>query len=129
MEWLRKVTDERKFESLAGLCFGVQPRDFARPAGSTKSRELDLIDIEQTQMEDLSAMRGRPHLLPYRRYLYIGEVSLDPKTKSKYETEVSGVISSVSSPPKCSSSSCPPGHVAWTLPFLYMIHDGVLPAS
>ena len=90
MDWLRKVADERSYDNLTGLCFGVQPRDFTRPMGESKPLELDLVDIEQSQLDDLVAMRMRPHLLPYRRYLYIGEVSLDSKSKSKFENVVSG---------------------------------------
>lgn len=90
MEWLRKVSDERVYEGLTGLCFGVQPRDFAGPVAESKPRELELVDIERSQMEELVSMRAKPHLLPYRRYLYIGEISLDPKSKLKFENEVSG---------------------------------------
>jgi hypothetical protein len=90
MAWLRKVADEWVYENLADLCFGVRPHDFTLPMGESKPRELDLVDIEQSQLNDLVAMRTRPHLLPYRRYLYIGEVSLDAKSKSVFENEVSG---------------------------------------
>lgn len=51
--------------------------------------ELELVDIEAKQMEDLTAMRMRPHLLPYRRFIHIGEVSFAADTKAKLAAGVS----------------------------------------
>jgi hypothetical protein len=51
--------------------------------------DLNLVDIETRQMEDLTAMRMRPHLLPYRRYIHIGEVSFGTEKRNKLAAGVS----------------------------------------
>lgn len=51
--------------------------------------DLNLVDIETKQMEDLTAMRMRPHLLPYRRFIYIGEVSFASDKKNRLAAGVS----------------------------------------
>jgi hypothetical protein len=51
--------------------------------------ELELVDIEKKQLEDLTNMRKSPHLLPYRRFIYVGEVSLQKDKKEKYGAGVS----------------------------------------
>mgnify|MGYP006876497481 CR=1 FL=1 len=79
MEWLRRVTEEKSFNKLVDHCIGVTSRDFsARTASGVtgKATDLELIDLERAQIEDMIAMRARPHLLPYRRYIYIGGTSL-----------------------------------------------------
>lgn len=104
MSWLKKVHEQKDYDALVDLCVGVTPREFARRdsqgendvkevkngEGSSSTRnELELVDIERDQMEDLIAMRSRPHLMPYRRYIYIGEVSLDKTTRQQYGQQVS----------------------------------------
>ncbi|KAL7421226.1 hypothetical protein Q5752_004111 [Cryptotrichosporon argae] len=45
--------------------------------------DLDLLDIETEQLEDLAAMRTSPHAAPYRRYIYIGEMSLGQEARAR----------------------------------------------
>ena len=80
MEWLRKVAGQKDIQDLANLCEGISSNTFIIPEQKFPT-DQDLVDVEQAQLEDLTAMRMRPHLLPYRRYIYIGEVSLDKKTQ------------------------------------------------
>jgi hypothetical protein len=60
----------------------------SRTAGGMPG-DLELVDIELAQIEDLTGMRARPEILPYRRYLYVGEMSLDRKTREKAGQAVS----------------------------------------
>ena len=81
------------------VCIGVRSDSFGKGALAkqrdekavveTPSVPLDLVDIETSQIEDLTAMRMRPHLLPYRRYIYIGDVSLDQRSCDKLGAAVS----------------------------------------
>lgn len=82
--------DESYFNTLVDLCRGIRPGSFASlPSTSSETKddkktiptELELVDIERSQIEDLVAMRMRPDLLPYRRYIYVGEMSLDRRTR------------------------------------------------
>lgn len=94
LEWLARTTDETEYQALANLCL-----DYTNPAPANKGGmnmdidleipELDLVDIETKQMVDLTAMRMRPHLLPYRRYIHIGEVSFGAEKKNKLAAGVS----------------------------------------
>lgn len=45
---------------------------------------MDLIDIEKSQLEDLVNMRLRNDLVPYRRFVYIGEMSLSSASRESY---------------------------------------------
>ncbi|RXK38168.1 hypothetical protein M231_04542 [Tremella mesenterica] len=49
-----------------------------------KNEKLVLVDIELEQIKDLIKMRSQPWVVPYRRYLYVGEVSLDKSTRDMY---------------------------------------------
>lgn len=94
MEWLARVADETEYQALANLCLEYNNPTRAKTGGMNMDidieiPELDLIDIETKQMEDLTAMRMRPHLLPYRRYIHIGEVSFSADKKSKLSAGVS----------------------------------------
>lgn len=86
MDWLRRVTDVGTFEKLAEECKGVSSKTFASVSEQEKPRsgdsELDLIDIERSQIEDLAGMRAKPHLLPYRRYIYIGGTAIGDDVKA-----------------------------------------------
>jgi hypothetical protein len=62
--------------------------EFQGRSGAGMSGELKLVDVEAEQLEDLTAMRGRPELLPYRRYLYVGEISLDRETRNRMGSAV-----------------------------------------
>ena len=100
LSWLRTVTEQNSFSDLLDVCKGVRPGDFvneevvggmggADEMGKKKVRELELVDIETSQIEDLKAMRMRPHLLPYRRYMYVGEMSLERTTRDRLGAAVS----------------------------------------
>jgi hypothetical protein len=51
--------------------------------------DLDLVDIETKQIEDLTHLRMRPHCVPYRRFIYIGDVSLGIEKRNRLATGVS----------------------------------------
>lgn len=106
MEWLQGINDENDFRGLVDKCQGIRPGQFEReakispgvkddkkaavePGQVVEEEELLQVDLEQAQLEDLAAMRSRPDLLPYRRYLYIGEMSLDQKTRDRLGGPVS----------------------------------------
>lgn len=61
----------------------------AEQASTAAPAVLDLVDIELAQVEDLTQMRMRPHLLPYRRYIYVGECSLDGDARRETGNAVS----------------------------------------
>jgi hypothetical protein len=102
MDWLQKVQAVGNYEALVELCAGVNARHFidqpkvgdeAKKSDFATSeptrRPLDLVDIEREQLADMVGMRMRPHLMPYRRYIYIGEVSLDHAARQRFAQEVS----------------------------------------
>jgi hypothetical protein len=102
MDWLQKVQAVGNYEALVELCAGVNARHFidqpkvgdeAKKSDVATSeptrRPLDLVDIEREQLADMVGMRMRPHLMPYRRYIYIGEVSLDHAARQRFAQEVS----------------------------------------
>jgi hypothetical protein len=97
LEWLQAVTSERDYSALVNHC-----HDHAAFISGRKGKmgmgmdidpppepELELVDIERKQIEDLTAMHKRPHLLPYRRYIYVGEVSLSKEQKDRIGSGVS----------------------------------------
>ena len=96
-EWLRSAFSQSDFQSLVDLCVGIRAGTFETRAkasiGDIKpeatTSPLELVDIEAAQIEDLTEMRMRPDLVPYRRFLYIGEVSLDPRQRDKLGSAVS----------------------------------------
>ena len=91
--WVHSTFAQQDFQSLVDVCAGVRPgsfekRSLAAQGDSTVDvknppRPLELSDIEMSQIEDLTAMRMLPHLLPYRRYIYIGEVTLDQAARDR----------------------------------------------
>jgi hypothetical protein len=108
LAWLKLVYDQRDFQELVQVCQGVQPRDWnsfrqiikANPPGQVnkdkpmpRTHELDQIDVEKAQIEDLIQMRKRTELMPYRRYLYVGEMSLDAVTKERLGRTVCAHVS------------------------------------
>ncbi|CAD6588444.1 MAG: hypothetical protein TREMPRED_005059 [Tremellales sp. Tagirdzhanova-0007] len=88
-EWLHRAFEQNDFQSLVDICTEVRSTSFGKGAlanqrdgkADVEARSVtpDLVDIETSQIEDLIAMRMRPYLLPYRRYIYIGDVSLDQR--------------------------------------------------
>ena len=80
LDWLHIVTSSNTFEGIFTSCRGVRSGTYDFEP-KTENQSLDLMDIEQEQIEDLTMMRAQPHVLPYRRYLYVGEVSLDRSTR------------------------------------------------
>ena len=112
VDWHSRIHEQNNFESLLAACSGIRRNTFERnevanasgaAAGETdgqdlkttiKPNPLDLIDVEMSQLEDLAAMRMLPHLVPYRRYIYIGETSLDEKTLNEMSSTVSVVNNS-----------------------------------
>lgn len=94
LEWLHQVSTATEYQTLVNLC-----NDHVRGGGPGKSAEindmdLELVDIEKKQIEDLTNMRKSPHLLPYRRYIYIGEVSLQKERKERLGAGVSLLLDS-----------------------------------
>jgi hypothetical protein len=89
LDWLQQVSTSTDYHTLVKLC-----HDFVVSRGGDKAVEMDemdleLVDIEKKQIEDLTNMRKSPHLLPYRRYIYIGEVSLQKEKKERFGAGVS----------------------------------------
>lgn len=99
MEWLARASSQTDYKSLVGLCFDYDRFVNATAAGKgamdmdidVAVKDLDLIDIETKQMEDLTAMRTRPDILPYRRCIHIGEVSVPSEKRAKLGQGVSSV--------------------------------------
>lgn len=101
LAWLKRVTEQRDFSQLVEVCRGVRVGDpkslddkmqtideekkksFVPGTSSAYHTDLELIDIEKSQIEDLVAMRMRNELLPYRRYLFVGEMSLDRASRER----------------------------------------------
>lgn len=101
MDWLQRISNEKDYTALISLC-----NDYAAYMSGKKGKmgmglgmdidlpqeqDLELLDIERKQIEDLTAMHKTPHLLPYRQYIYIGEVSLSKESKDKMGAGVSGL--------------------------------------
>ena len=90
LEWLQQVSTATDYQTLVDLC-----HDYVRSKGGSNKmvemndQDLELVDIEKKQIEDLTNMRKSPHLLPYRRYIYIGEVSLQREKKERFGAGVS----------------------------------------
>jgi hypothetical protein len=91
MEWLQQVSTTTDYQNLVNLC-----HDYVRSRGGSVDKmvelydaDLELVDIEKKQIEDLTNMRKSPHLLPYRRYIYIGEVSVQKEKKDRIGAGVS----------------------------------------
>lgn len=105
MDWLHRASSQQDFQSLVDICSGVRPESFenraldavladSKPDLKQPSLPLDLVDVEASQLRDLTAMRMQPHLLPYRRYIYVGEVSLDQRSVDQLGAAVSILASS-----------------------------------
>jgi hypothetical protein len=47
----------------------------ANGAAAPPPPPLDLYSVELDTINDLIGMRSRPHIVPYRRYIYIGSLS------------------------------------------------------
>lgn len=89
LDWLQQVSTSTDYHTLVKMC-----HDFVVSRGGDKAVEMDemdleLVDIEKKQIEDLTNMRKSSHLLPYRRYIYIGEVSLQKEKKERFGAGVS----------------------------------------
>jgi len=90
--WLRKSSSCSAYPELVETCREVSSTGFSTSGDDLGTHDMALIDVETAQLDDLARMRSRPHLLPYRRYILVGEVSLDRKARDRYEAEVSDVI-------------------------------------
>ncbi|ORX39150.1 hypothetical protein BD324DRAFT_313400 [Kockovaella imperatae] len=87
--WLVKLSAQSTLDEIAAICQGISTQTFVtNPTAPASTSKLNLVDIEQAQLADLTAMRMRPHLLPYRRYLYVGEASLSRADKEKLGASV-----------------------------------------
>lgn len=98
LDWLSRTVDQKEYKALVKLCFdySAKRRDLPVPQKGEMDMDLDepeldldLVDIETKQIEDLTNLRMRPHIVPYRRYIYIGEVSLGAEKRNKLATGVS----------------------------------------
>jgi hypothetical protein len=97
MSWLRSVSEQKDFQGLVKACSGVKSTTFEADGGHGEGKskvpfDLELVDIEIDQVNDLTAMRARPHVVPYRRFIYVGEVSLDRKQRDKLGAAVSNFL-------------------------------------
>ena len=73
-DWVQRSARCTDLEGILATCKGVRSGSTTfRPSALTG--QLELIDVETEQIEDLTAMRTQPHTVPFRRYLYVGEVS------------------------------------------------------
>ena len=89
--WLRRSSSSATYSELVDNCRGASSTGFSTTESDASAQDMALIDIETAQLDDLARMRSRPHLLPYRRYILVGEVSLDRKARDRYEPEVRDV--------------------------------------
>lgn len=84
--WLRDVRSSTRFKDVAKKCHKYLQH--SRPDLVSKDKkddlELSLSDVERLGVQDLSQMRIRPHVLPYRRYVYVGPTTLKPHDKEEY---------------------------------------------
>lgn len=85
LNWLRCVWQCEEWADLVKRCEEYQQRYLQ----SRVDKDMVLVDVERLGLEDLAGMRIRPHLVPYRRYLYVGQVSLKPQDKAKLGQAVS----------------------------------------
>lgn len=92
LDWLRRIWQCNEWADLVKVCRKRHPgpRSPMSPSDNTQD-ELILGDIERYGLEDLAAMRVRPHIVPYRRYLYIGQMSLHAQEKAQYGATVSAL--------------------------------------
>lgn len=72
--WVQRTSRCTDLEGILATCKGVRSGSSTYRA-QAPSGQLELIDVETEQIEDLTAMRAQPHTVPFRRYLYVGEVS------------------------------------------------------
>lgn len=96
VDWLAQCTSEKDYQALVNLCLR-----YINPAAAKMGRmgmgmdidsdgnEMTLVDVETRQFEDLTMMRMRPHSLPYRRYIYIGDVSFGAEGRNRLAAGVS----------------------------------------
>jgi hypothetical protein len=94
LDWLQQSSTATDYQNLVDLCHDYVR---ARSSGTGKmvadnDMDLELVDIEKKQLEDLTNMRNSPHLLPYRRYIFIGEVSLPRDKKERFGAGVSSFL-------------------------------------
>ncbi|KAK4684315.1 hypothetical protein P7C73_g5870, partial [Tremellales sp. Uapishka_1] len=87
--WMNSLSMANDFQSLLRKAQTTSTETFTQGhAGGADVMDidpptsLDLGDVERAQMKDMTAMRMRPHLLPYRRYLYVGRTSLEATSES-----------------------------------------------
>lgn len=79
LSWLRKVFDCSNYEELVPLCKEAHEAQQALMyPNSTDGDTMKLSTVEEIGLRDLIAMRERPDLLPYRRYIYVGALSRSP---------------------------------------------------
>lgn len=92
LEWLTKVTQCDEWKELVGLCKqvvagkgGSAASGCRSPAAGkdTSGEPLSLHIIEEQGLRDMARMRLRPHIVPYRRYIYIGELSLNVDRRNR----------------------------------------------
>ncbi len=109
ISWLQSMIDAQTFSTLVQRSQGIradtfEKEDVSRFPFSTevdketkplnairgpRDDDLTLEDIEIWQLEDLARMRARPHVLPYRRYIHIGEMALSEESRRKIGAGVS----------------------------------------
>jgi len=89
LDWLQQVSTSTDYHTLVKLCHNFVVSRGGGKAVEMDEMDLELVDIEKKQIEDLTNMRKSPHLLPYRRYIYIGEVSLQKEKKERFGAGVS----------------------------------------
>lgn len=84
-QWLKRQLDfERleEWEDVVEHCKGVWPSAFPKP--DWDEPDFNIGDLEQAQLADLHAMMVRPESIPYRRFIYLGEIST-PFQRERYQ--------------------------------------------
>lgn len=79
LSWLRKVFESSNYEELVPLCKEAHTAQQAMMYPNLGENDaMRLSTVEEIGLRDLIAMRERPDLLPYRRYIYVGGLSKSP---------------------------------------------------
>lgn len=96
IDWLRRVFQCDDYEALLKLCSegykaqaqAKQHRGSGSGSGPSQPAPLNLLDVEMNIVGDLVDMRQRPHIVPYRRFIYVGALSNRAEINRYYEKAV-----------------------------------------
>lgn len=79
VDWLGKVFNTTEYEPLVELC-----REWANHTGAPGA-DSTVAEVDETSWNDLVVMRTIPHIVPYRRCIYIGSVCPKVATMASVE--------------------------------------------